>query len=1056
MPHSYEPTPAFEQTQAATAEQQSDAAARSGGSAPAGYDLRDEIGRGGMGLVYRALDLSLNREVAVKLLQEQFPAVGTTAVRFLEEARITAQLQHPGIPAVHQVGVLPNGRPFLAMKLIKGDTLDRLLKARTDLTAERSRFLDHFERMTQALAYAHSRHVIHRDLKPANIMVGAFGEVQVMDWGLAKVLGEFQEPSAAVSDETTKIRSDRDSNSGAETQYGQFMGTPAFMPPEQAIGAVDRIDERSDVFGLGAILCVILTGKPPFVGGDAETTRQLAARGKVDDAFARLDASGAEPELIALAKRCLAVEPNDRPANAGELATALAAYRSSAEERARNLELARVAGAARRRTMTRAAIALVAVLGAGVAAASWQAIRATNAEANTAHQLKLTQDAEANTARQLKLTQDAEAKERAAHEEADRQKAIAIEDRENARRQERIADERRIDSVRQQLKTETVMQFLLGVLAHSDPWDQLERGQASNPNLSIREALDRSARNMDNKFKDDGELEARIRETVGTTYYGIGLYAESEKHLKRAAEILKREYTAGELDKDALVLSLAKALSKQGKFAEAEPLFVRATAARAKAFGPDALATLRAIENHATMRQAEGKPGEAEAMLRRVVATLERTHGPDLPATLGVWMQVADCLRPQDRDAEAVPIYTRVIAGLEKQLGADHPTTLFAVNNLALVQENLGAYDRAEALFRRAIAGLERHLGENHDEPLIARLNLASCLRNAGALSKAEPIAADVYARRVKHFGLKYPNTLYAANQYGIILNNLGRGDRAEPLFRQAVDGLREILGPHHRDTIDCMTNLAELLRSQNRLAEAEPLYVEVLASFERRHGPDHLLTVSAANYLGTLREAQGRYAEAEALFRRAIAVRERALGPLHYDTLMSQFNLGYVFMSQNRNVDAEPWLRKSYDGRRKLLGEENLQTQFSQNWLVMSLESQGKFAQAEPLLRRILAIRERQDRNSWLTANTRSRLGRALLAYQDYAEAKKLLEPAFEDLKAKADQIPPMWRGIRLREAAGRVVALHELAGSPEDAAKWRAIEALYREQAPVPRAKN
>lgn len=130
MPHSYEPTPAYERTLAATAEQDSDAAARSGAATPAGFDLREEIGRGGMGLVHRALDLSLNREVAVKLLQDQFAAVGTTAARFLDEARITGQLQHPGIPAVHQVGMMPNGRPFLAMKLIKGETLDRLLKGR--------------------------------------------------------------------------------------------------------------------------------------------------------------------------------------------------------------------------------------------------------------------------------------------------------------------------------------------------------------------------------------------------------------------------------------------------------------------------------------------------------------------------------------------------------------------------------------------------------------------------------------------------------------------------------------------------------------------------------------------------------------------------------------------------------------------------------------------------------------------------------------------------------------------------------------------------------------
>src|SRR5581483_2881857 len=152
------------------------------------YELREEIARGGMGAVFAARDAALARDVAVKVLQERFAADPTVAGRFLDEARITAQLQHPGIPPVHDVGTLPDGRPFLAMKLIKGETLDRRLAGRADPSAGRGRFLAVFEQICQAVAYAHSRGVIHRDLKPANVMVGAFAEVQVMDWGLAKVL----------------------------------------------------------------------------------------------------------------------------------------------------------------------------------------------------------------------------------------------------------------------------------------------------------------------------------------------------------------------------------------------------------------------------------------------------------------------------------------------------------------------------------------------------------------------------------------------------------------------------------------------------------------------------------------------------------------------------------------------------------------------------------------------------------------------------------------------------------------------------------------------------
>jgi tetratricopeptide (TPR) repeat protein len=309
------------------------------------FDLLSEIARGGMGVVYRAADRALGRLVAVKVLQDRYEPDSAAARRFLNEARITAQLQHPGIPPVHEVGTLPDGRPFLAMKLIQGQTLEEQLRGRPDLAADRGRLVAAFEQVCQAVAYAHAHGVIHRDLKPANVMVGSFGEVQVMDWGLAKVLADAERPrsegdpgetSAAVAVRTPREGED------LETLAGSVLGTPAFMPPEQARGAVDEVDRRSDVFGLGAILAAVLTGLPPFVRPTAEATGGMAARGEVDECFARLDGSGADPGLVALCRRCLAPRREDRPADAGEVAGAVAELRAAAEERARRAELDRV------------------------------------------------------------------------------------------------------------------------------------------------------------------------------------------------------------------------------------------------------------------------------------------------------------------------------------------------------------------------------------------------------------------------------------------------------------------------------------------------------------------------------------------------------------------------------------------------------------------------------------------------------------------------------------------------------------------------------------------
>jgi tetratricopeptide (TPR) repeat protein len=307
------------------------------------YEFGAEIARGGMGVIYRATDTAFAREVAVKVLQHRFGVVSAAARRFADEARITGQLQHPAIPPAHDLGTLADGRPFLVMKLIKGDTLEELLKARTTPSADRGRYVAAFEQVCQAVAYAHAHSVIHRDLKPANVMVGNFGEVQVMDWGLAKVLGSRVasdgDPEATTS--ATRVDSLRDSD-GSFTQAGSVLGTPAFMPPEQAIGAVGEIDARSDVFGLGALLTVILTGEPPFAAETAELSRVKAARGEIQECFARLDASGADPDLISLCKRCLAPRQIDRLTDASQVAQVVAELRQAAEERARQAELDKV------------------------------------------------------------------------------------------------------------------------------------------------------------------------------------------------------------------------------------------------------------------------------------------------------------------------------------------------------------------------------------------------------------------------------------------------------------------------------------------------------------------------------------------------------------------------------------------------------------------------------------------------------------------------------------------------------------------------------------------
>lgn len=223
------------------------------------YRLIREIGRGGMGIVYEAEDVELDRRVALKVLN---------GVDISGEARILARLEHPGIVPVHDVGTLPDGRVFYAMKLVEGTRLDRLAQSGASL-ADRLRV---FQKACEAVAFAHSHGVIHRDLKPENIMVGSFGEVLIMDWGVAR---RGPQPDAAP---------------------GTVMGTAGYMAPEQARGEVDRVDERSDGYALGAIL--------RFLAGDREVPRRLAA----------------------ISAKAMATEPGNRYASAQDLGADVARF----------------------------------------------------------------------------------------------------------------------------------------------------------------------------------------------------------------------------------------------------------------------------------------------------------------------------------------------------------------------------------------------------------------------------------------------------------------------------------------------------------------------------------------------------------------------------------------------------------------------------------------------------------------------------------------------------------------------------------------------------------
>lgn len=313
------------------------------------YDIRREHARGGMGRIMLARDQAIGRDIALKELlpgmsggssipgsvpQQYTNDSGGIEERFLREAKITGQLEHPNIVPVYEIGKHDDGSIYYTMRFVRGQTLaDRLREIRKDETlskqeklAARIRLLDAFIDVCQAIAYAHSKGVIHRDLKPENIMIGDFGETQVLDWGLARVKGHEDKALRDLQKGTLALsKSLIESDSQALTLDGSIVGTPAYMPPEQARGELENVDEKSDVYALGAVLYQILTGSPPYEGPMAALIVQQVLNGPPLRVGVR--ERDVPPELQALVEKSMAREKKDRISSALELASEVKAFR---------------------------------------------------------------------------------------------------------------------------------------------------------------------------------------------------------------------------------------------------------------------------------------------------------------------------------------------------------------------------------------------------------------------------------------------------------------------------------------------------------------------------------------------------------------------------------------------------------------------------------------------------------------------------------------------------------------------------------------------------------
>ncbi|MBL68001.1 MAG: hypothetical protein CMO74_06050 [Verrucomicrobiales bacterium] len=351
------------------------------------YEVGELLAQGGMSQVAEARDRHLQRPVAIKVLTPEMACNPGLSRRFVQEALVLGRLGHPNIVPIHDLGIDPQGRNFYTMKYVRGitlrDVLDGLRKGRT-LLVEQYPFtvlLNIFQKVCDAVGYAHSQRIIHRDLKPANIMLGDHGEVLVMDWGLAKILDE---PETAPGEDTLppKPKTPHD-NENPGTRFGTVMGTPNYMAPEQADGRLDAIDTRTDIFALGAILYQILSLRPPVTGTTEEEVLNKIRRGDIPPPGQAHDKNEktappllvhcpdrrVPPALAAVAMQALSRKPSKRYQEVADLQKDIAAYQAgyaTRAERAGTLRQLRLTIRRHGAAFTAGAVIILLVLGFGI------------------------------------------------------------------------------------------------------------------------------------------------------------------------------------------------------------------------------------------------------------------------------------------------------------------------------------------------------------------------------------------------------------------------------------------------------------------------------------------------------------------------------------------------------------------------------------------------------------------------------------------------------------------------------------------------------------------
>lgn len=686
------------------------------------YQLLKKLGEGGMGQVWLAEQTApIHRQVALKLIK-----VGLydddLLHRFQSERQSLAMMDHPAIAKVFDAGATPDGQPYFVMEYVPGVSITEYCDKKRLTIKQR---LEVFIKICEGVQHAHQKAIIHRDLKPPNILVTEVdGKAvpRIIDFGLAKAI------TPELGRETMV------------TRLGAFVGTPGYMSPEQASPTVQDVDTRTDVYSLGMVLYVLLTGDQPYDVSQwwkkpvYEVMRQLRELDpvrpstKIRKQDAATQASVAEKrqnqpailvrqisgDLDSIVLKAIEKDANRRYPTPLELAADVDRYLRNVPVSAHSASI----GYRARKYVRRHRVG-VTVAATGLALLVSFAV------------------AQAVELRKIRLQRD---------------------------RADRIA------------------QFMKGIFKVPNP------SEARGNTVTAREILDGAAQQISSNLNKDPELQAALTETMAQTYSGLGLYGRAQDLTEHELSVDRSLF--GERNRKTLETEsfLAQLLRARGHPAEAEKLLQATLEAQRQVLGPDDPDTLVSMDRLAYVYTNEGRYAEAETLLLQTWDAERRVLGPDNPQTLGTLTERAEILTPQGRYAEADQIYGELIAAQKRTLGPDHPALLLSMSHAAENLEEEGRYHEAETLYSRVIAAQRRVLGPEHPQTLRAMGMLAVALMREDRYAEADKLYAQVIDAKTRVLGPTHTSTLQSMEMEAVCLSREGRYAESEKMFGDVIE----------------------------------------------------------------------------------------------------------------------------------------------------------------------------------------------------------------------------------------------------------------------------